>query len=122
RMGSRWDDKPVHPNDQGQFEIVGLPTDLSYHVYASAPGYGRCRQELSFEDLGDLKLSLPPFSLKPANLPLAGQVVNEAEKPVPYAQLQTTGVDQPQAMTTTDRQGRFKLQVCEGPGQLFVNM
>jgi len=122
RMESRWEDKPVQPDAQGQFEIVGLPTDLSYHIYASAPGYGRSRQDLSFEDAAELKVSLPPFSLRPANLPLAGQVVNEDQRPVSNAQLQTSGVDQPQAITTTDRQGRFKLQVCEGPVQLFVHM
>ena len=122
RMESRWEDKPVQPDAQGQFEIVGLPTELSYHIYASAPGYGRSRQDLSFEDAAELKVSLPPFSLRPANLPLAGQVVNEDQKPVSNAQLQTSGVDQPQAITTTDRQGRFKLQVCEGPVQLFVHM
>src|SRR5262249_12334880 len=83
RMERPWEDKPRRPDAQGQFEIVGLPTDLSYHIHASAPGYGRARQDVTFEDSPDLKVSLPPFSLKPANLPLAGQVVNEDQKPVP---------------------------------------
>ena len=122
RMEQRWDDKPVRPDAQGQFEIGGLPVDVSYRVYASAPGFGRSKREVTFPEAHGPKVNLPPILLKPANLPLAGQILNEEEKPVPNAQVQASGSDQPQVMTNTDRQGRFKFQVCEGPVQLFVNM
>jgi protocatechuate 3,4-dioxygenase beta subunit len=119
-MESAWEEKPVHPDAQGQFEIGGLPTGLSYHLYATAPGYGRTRQEITFPESFAPKINLPALVLKPANLLLAGQVLNENQKPVPNAQVQISGDDQPQTSTSTDRQGRFKLQVCEGPVRLFV--
>jgi uncharacterized GH25 family protein len=122
RMEQRWDDKPVRPDAQGQFEIGGLPVDLSYRVYASAPGFGRSKREVTFPEAHGPKVNMPPILLKPANLPLAGQILNEDEKPVPNAQVQASGSDQPQVMTNTDRQGRFKLKVCEGSVQLFVHM
>ena len=49
-MEQPWDDKPVRPDAQGQFEIGGLPVDLSYRVYASAPGFGRSKREVTFPE------------------------------------------------------------------------
>jgi protocatechuate 3,4-dioxygenase beta subunit len=120
RMQGQWDEKPVQPNGQGQLAISGLPSGVSFVLYASAPGYGRVRQEVSLDEGTGPRVSLPAFVLKKANMPLQGQVVNEDQKPVPNVQVQVNGEDQPQTFATTDRQGRFKLQVCDGPARLFA--
>jgi Carboxypeptidase regulatory-like domain len=122
RMEMFWDDKPVRADADGRFEITGLPTNLTYLVYASAPGFGRSQQEAGFGQPAEFRTSLPAFQLKRANLTLAGQIVGENEKPVANVQVQTSGPDQPQAFASTDLQGRFKFKVCEGPVRLFAHL
>jgi len=105
---------------QGRYEIKCLPPDAQYLVSASAKGHGQKQQQVQ-ADPDTNRVELAPLVLKPANHILAGQVVNEDDKPVAGAYVNLNGDDQPQGNVTTDSKGRFHFQVCEGSMQLFAN-
>ena len=65
---------------------------------------------------------LDPVELKPANLKLAGQVLDADDKPVAGCNVNLSGDDQPNANARTDRDGRFSFaHVCEGTIRLSAN-
>lgn len=105
---------------QGRYEIKCLPPDAQYMVSASAKDHGQKQQQVQPEPDTN-RVELPPLLLKSADHVLAGQVVNENDKPVPGVYVNSSGEDQPQGNTTTDSKGRFHLKVCEGRIQLFAN-
>lgn len=106
---------------EGQFQIKCLPFDANYMFYASAKGYGCIQANLKNET--ENQVEYPPISvvLKPANLVLAGQVIDSDEKPISGANVQISGDGQPNESLTTDKQGRFKFKVCDGSVRLFAN-
>jgi protocatechuate 3,4-dioxygenase beta subunit len=105
---------------QGQYEIKCLPPDARYMVFATAKGYGRSEQQVQ-NDSETNRVKLSPFVLKLADRVLAGQVLNENDKPVSGVNVQLNGEDQPDGNMTTDSKGRFHFQVCEGQVRLFAN-
>ena len=106
-------------NAQGRYEIKCLPPDAQYTVYASAKGYGKSQQRL--EPAAETnRMELAAFVLKPADRLLAGQVLNEQDKPVSGINIQVNGDGQPDGQLTTDSKGRFHFQVCEGRIHLFA--
>ncbi len=104
---------------QGRYEIKCLPPEAQYMVFASAKGHGRIQRQVA-GDSDTNRLEQEPFVLKLANQVLAGQVINEDDKPVSGANVQLNGGDQPEGNVTTDSKGRFHFQVCEGRVQLFA--
>jgi protocatechuate 3,4-dioxygenase beta subunit len=104
---------------QGRYEIKCLPADAQYWVYASAKGHGKVSQQVS-GDSGTNRQELSPFVVKLADHVLAGQVLDEKEKPVSGATVSLSGNDQPDGNVTTDSKGRFHFQVCEGQVRLFA--
>ena len=105
----------------GQFEIRALPAGRRYGLQASAPGHGQTFLQ-SIDSEEPKRVELEPIELKPANLQLAGQVVDADDKPMPGANVYLHGEGQPNHNTRTDRDGRFTFsQVCEGPAQLVAN-
>jgi len=105
---------------QGRYEIKCLPPDAQYIVFATAKGYGRSQQPVQ-GDSETNRLELSPFVLKLADQVLAGQVLNENDKPVSGANVSLQGEGQPNGNMTTDSKGRFHFQVCEGQVRLFAN-
>jgi hypothetical protein len=65
-------------------------------------------------------MELAPFVLKPADRLIAGQVLNDNDKPASGVNIQLSGDGQPDGNMTTDSKGRFHFQVCEGPIRLFA--
>jgi protocatechuate 3,4-dioxygenase beta subunit len=114
------DEKMAASDAQGAYEIKFLPPDASYIVFASARGHGRSQQQVA-SDQDTNRLELSPFVLKLANRLLAGQVLNENDKPASGANVSLNGEDQPNGNMTTDSKGRFHFQVCEGQVRLFAN-
>ena len=114
------DEKMAASDPRGAYEIKCLPPDASYIVFASAKGHGRSQQQVA-GDQDTNRLELSPFVLKLANRLLAGQVLNENDKPVSGANVSLNGDDQPNGNMTTDSKGRFHFQVCEGQVRLFAN-
>ena len=113
------DQSTVPVDAEGRFEIKCLPPDAHYLVYASAIGYGKSQQQLSPEYESNL-VKLEPYILKVADRVIAGQILKEDEKPAAGVNVQLSGEDQPDGNLTTDKQGRFHFQVCEGQIRLFA--
>jgi len=111
----------VGTNKPGHFEIPALPPGRRYGVYVSAPGYGQ--KGVHDIDSDEAKrVEIDPVELKPANLKLAGQVLDADEKPVPGTYVNLHGEGQPNANVRTDREGRFNFDhICEGSVQLYAN-
>ena len=59
--------------------------------------------------------------LKSADQVIAGQVIDDQERPVSGAHVSVSGDDQPDGSVTTDSKGRFRFMVCEGRVRLFVS-
>ncbi len=117
---SQLDQKMDTANAQGRYEIKCLPADASYIIFASANGYGRSQQPMQ-GDSETNRMELSPFVLRLADRVLAGQVLNEKDKPVSGAFVNLNGEGQPDGNVTTDSKGRFHFKVCEGQVRLFAN-
>lgn len=106
-------------NTPGKYEIPALPPGRKYGVIILAPGYGQKQNhnlEISAEP-GRQELDL--VELKPANLELAGQVLDADDQPVTDCYVNLYGENQPSANVRTDREGRFNFkQICEGTVRL----
>jgi protocatechuate 3,4-dioxygenase beta subunit len=89
----------------GWFEITALPPGRKYGVNVSAPGYGkRMINNVAVTDEPG-RVELAPFELNPANLKLAGQVLDANDKPVADVFVNLNGDGQPDGNTKTDRGG-----------------
>ena len=119
-MFSPLDAQPTRADAEGRFDIKCLPPEARYTVYASAKGYGRSQQQVE-SDTETNRLELTPFVLKLADRVIAGQVLDANDKPISGVNVQLNGTDQPNGNMTTDSQGRFHFQVCEGRINLFAN-
>jgi protocatechuate 3,4-dioxygenase beta subunit len=106
-------------NAEGRFEIKCLPPDAQYLVYASAKGYGKGQQQLQPEYESN-RVELATFVLKHADRVIAGQVLKDDDKPASGVNINLNGDGQPDGNMTTDSQGRFHFQVCEGQIRLFA--
>ena len=109
-------------NATGGFEIFDIPPGRHYGVSISARGYGKT----TINDINATteagRMELDPFKLKPANLKLAGQVLDADDKPVASANVSLFGEGQPSGNARTDPDGRFHFDhVCEGSIQLSAN-
>jgi protocatechuate 3,4-dioxygenase beta subunit len=103
----------------GQFEIPALPPGRRYGVIISAPGYGQIQNHNLNISADPGRQELDPVELKPANLKLAGQVLDADEKPVAGCYVNLSGEGQPSDHVRTDREGRFAFEhVCEGTARL----
>jgi hypothetical protein len=107
-------------DEQGRYEIKCLPPDAQYTVFATAKGHGRSQQQIQ-NDSETNRMELSPFVLKLADRVLAGQVLNENDKPISGVNVSLNGEDQPDGNMTTDSKGRFHFQVCEGQVRLFAS-
>jgi len=119
--GSLLDDKPIGIDGQGRFEIAALPPGGRYLVWANAKGYGSANRMVDHAEEGTNRIELEPLVLRVADRKLAGRVVDADDKPVSGAFVYTHGEGQPDESTTTDRQGRFAFNVCEGEVQLSAS-
>ncbi len=126
--GSSYDqlnDQPATTGAHGRFEIKGLPVNARYLAFASDKGRGRYLQDVQ-PDAETNRVELDPFILRPADKLLAGQVLDQNDKPVSGASVSTLNVlaagdAQPEGNTTTDSKGRFRLQLCEGQVRLYAS-
>jgi protocatechuate 3,4-dioxygenase beta subunit len=120
RMGSSLG-APVTADTEGRFEIKGLPPGRKYDVTASAKDFGQDRRSLEPSET-ELRLELEPLQLLVADQRIAGQVLDDEDKPVARASVYANGEKQPSLNATTDSQGRFSLdKVCAGSIRLHVN-
>ena len=111
---------PATADAQGRFELKCLPPDGRFIVYASAKDHSQAQVEIN-GDAGSNRVEVEPLVLKPANLVVAGQVLDASDKPVAGASVSMNGTGQPSDNMTTDRKGQFRFKVCEGTVQLNAN-
>jgi 5-hydroxyisourate hydrolase-like protein (transthyretin family) len=107
------DQSTITADASGHFEIKCLPMSGEFIVWATAKGYGKHQQPLHPEYETN-RVELEPFALKHANLVIAGQVLKDDDKPASGVNVNLNGDGQPDGNLTTDSQGRFHFQVCEG--------
>jgi protocatechuate 3,4-dioxygenase beta subunit len=127
RAGNSYDqlnEQMATVNAEGRFEIKCLPPGPQYLVYATARSYGRGQQQVG-PGAETNRLDLAPFVLKPADRVVAGQVLDANDKPVSGVNVSlmnviAPGEGQPEGSATTDRNGKFRLQVCEGQVRLYA--
>lgn len=112
----------VQTNTIGQYVISAFPPGRKYSVLVSALGYGQKSIDNIAVTTEPIRLELDTVQLMPANMKLAGQVLDVDDKPVIGCSVSLNGKIQPSGSTRTDREGRFCFEhVCEGPAQLFAN-
>jgi protocatechuate 3,4-dioxygenase beta subunit len=112
--------QPAVTDAHGRFELKGLPLNGEFMISVSAKDHGRMQRQVDNES-GTNRLALPPFVLKSADQVVAGQVVDDNDKPVAGASVSVSGVDQASGSVTTDKKGAFRLKICEGMAQLNAN-
>jgi hypothetical protein len=126
------DTRPLRVDAQGAFCIPALPQgqDYNFGCGITAKGYGTAAgfpfpdssngnpHTLRGQDTRTNQYVFPAFVLKPADLRIAGEVVDGKKKPLAGAVVSASGPGQAQmtACAKTDSRGRFALNgLCEGP-------
>jgi hypothetical protein len=118
----------VRVGADGCFEIKALPLGRRYGVTVTARGFGQAHHDVDAPESGTgaaaaaQRLELETFELQVADQRLAGQVVDQDEKPVVGAFLTVFGNQQPSQTVQTDNKGRFSLaNLCPGTVRLSAN-
>ncbi len=123
QWGSTIGRKAAIADSDGKYEIKALPPGRTYSVYARAEGYGESRgEEISTETAVDNRLDAGKLTLAVANLSVSGVVVDDDNKPVAGARINSYGDNQPYRDTQTDVDGKFTLEkVCAGNIRISAN-
>jgi beta-lactamase regulating signal transducer with metallopeptidase domain len=109
-------------NISGHYEIPALPPGRKYGVVVAAPGYGEKNVSEFKAATEAIRQELETVELKPANLRLAGQVLDADDKPVANSSVNLSGREQPFTSVRTDREGRFNFEhTCEGTAMLTAH-
>ncbi len=112
----------IKPDAGGRFSIAGLPTGRRYTIRVFVKNLGSATQPIEAEASLTNQIELPPFVFKLPDRKLAGQVVDEDEKPAAGLQVNLQGEGQFFASARTDENGRFAFDaVCEGPVRLVTS-
>jgi hypothetical protein len=112
----------VKPDAEGRFSIAGLPTGRRYTIRVSVKNLGSATQPIETEASLTNRVELPPFVFKLPARKLAGQVMDEDEKPAAGLQVNLQGEGQFFATARTDENGRFAFDaVCEGTVRLVTS-
>ncbi len=110
----------VKSDAQGRFEFKSMPADATFVVTASADGHGQSQQPIRTDNSTN-RVELFPLYLKPTDSFIAGQVLDDDDKPMADVDVHIDGIDQPKTEARTDRKGRFRAAVCKGAVHLVVN-
>lgn len=120
RTYSQLNEQPASTDTNGAFALKGVPAGRKYIVFASAKDHGRQQQPFEPEEDGG-SVEVDTFVLKLADQVIAGQVVDEKERPIFGAHVSLSGEGQPEGSTMTDSKGRFRFKVCDGLIRIFAS-
>jgi hypothetical protein len=113
---------PVRADNEGRFEIKALPPGRQYSINTSANGFGQDQRNLPASDTITNRMELEPFQLDLADQRIAGEVLDDNDKPVASASVHSQGPKQPNLSAQTDAKGHFSMnKVCAGTIRLFAN-
>jgi hypothetical protein len=105
----------VNFDAQGHLTITAMPASDIYFIGVSANGYSFAAGEVRAPEQPTNRLEFPTIVLKPANLKVAGYVLDVDGWAVPAATVIVSGVGQPSSDMRTDASGHFAFDVCDGP-------
>jgi len=107
----------------GLFEARALPSDQKIQLTATAPDFGQTQVEVDLVDVADRRVEAPQMTLQPANMSIAGTVVDEDDKPMSGAAVHVFGDGQAFRQAQTDKEGKFTIEkLCEGSVQISVSV
>jgi hypothetical protein len=102
-------------DEQGNFKVKAIPAEQKYDLYTQAEGYGQIRTEVDMGHVVDNCFDFGTITLPVANLSVSGVVVDDSDKPVAGARINSYGENQPYRDAQTDADGKFTLErVCAG--------
>ena len=116
-VGGRW---PLLTDANGRYKCRAIPaTEVT--LYAQADGYGRARTKAT--DLAQQDTEARTLMLLPANLSVAGVVVDNDGKPVEGVLVCVQGEEQPSlTQPKTNGKGRYRIDgVCKGEVLLYAH-
>lgn len=123
-QGGDWFDEqnPPRLDAQGRFEIRALPRERVYSVKGTARGFGEAQSKKVSVDMETAtRISILPLVLDRADLMVAGRVVDEEDKPVPWANVYVSSPVQAVRHVRSDANGAFEAaELC--PGELTINV
>lgn len=108
------DQQPIQVDQQGRFSERSLPLGQNYSLFVNAKGYGSANQSMESPDPKADHYDFPPTKLRLADRKLAGRVLGTDGKPVAGANVFMNGQGQPNGNATTDSDGRFSFDACDG--------
>ena len=112
----------VRADEEGKFEIKGLPAGRRFIVTVTARGYGQDSHEVETAESESRRVNLEPFQLEAAHQRIAGVVLDADDKPVRSAWLYCYGDKQPPQNSQSDAQGHFSFdKVCAGTIRISAN-
>jgi len=112
----------VRANDEGKFEIKGLPAGRRFSVTVSAKGYGQDSHDAESGEGENRRIELDTFQLLIADQRIAGVVLDSDDKPVRGAYLYCYGDKQTGQSGQSDAKGHFSFdKICVGSLQISAN-
>jgi protocatechuate 3,4-dioxygenase beta subunit len=123
QWGSTIGRKAINTDNDGKYQIKALPPGRTYSIYARAEGYGESHSEqISTEAAVDNRVDAGKLTMTVANLSISGVVVDDNNKPVAGARINSYGDNQPYRNAQTDVDGKFTLEkVCAGKIRISAN-
>jgi len=119
--GSIWmtSDRKLETDVNGRFDVATAVSGVKYSVEATADNFGRRQSEVpSVPENGVYEV--PDAVLPVADQIVEGTVTDEDGNPVSGVRLNCYGSTQPERNTTTDAQGRFRLDKVVA-GELYIS-
>jgi protocatechuate 3,4-dioxygenase beta subunit/peroxiredoxin len=119
--GATWQtlDRRLETDVNGRFDVATAVSGVKYSVEASADNFGRRQSEVpSVPENGAYEV--PDAVLPVADQIVEGTVTDEDGNPVSGVRLNCYGSTQPERNTTTDAQGRFRLDKIVA-GELYIS-
>jgi hypothetical protein len=120
RSYSNLESKQCEADAEGKFMVRAVPSGPKYLVSVRLKGYGQVQRELDSESESG-EIVLDTCVLSPADKIVSGVVLTPDDKPATGAFVHASGEGQPNEGIQTDKNGRFKLAVCDGEVRVFAS-
>ena len=114
---------PTTTDAEGAYQIKALPRGQPFAISASDPDFGPGEANIAPDAGADRRITAPPIVLRPANMTLAGTVVDDEDNPVAEAYIDVHGQGQPTRQVRSDEAGKFTVtKLCAGAVEISVTV